>query len=187
MQPFLDDQLHGLFATRDPYRPNPIGLSVVRLLAQHENILDIEGEWICWKAHHYSILNRTYLNLMYLPRSKLAGMPDGARNNDEQTSDLYPGASSLVIISASVFFSFQTKRWCMPCLFYSPNCGHCHLVITELLPPLVEQYGEQLSIVGVDVTQPDGQALFLAALQHFNLESGGVPFLVVGDTYLVGS
>ena len=72
-------------------------------------------------------------------------------------------------------------------LFYSPNCGHCHLVITESLPPLFEQYGEQLTIVGVDVTQPDGQALFLAALQYFNLESGGVPFLVIGDTYLVGS
>jgi uncharacterized membrane protein len=72
-------------------------------------------------------------------------------------------------------------------LFYSPNCGHCHLVITETLPPLVEQYGNQLSIMGVDVTQPDGQALFMAALRHFNLESGGVPFLVVGDTYLVGS
>ncbi|HLE50524.1 MAG TPA: hypothetical protein VI755_00575, partial [Anaerolineales bacterium] len=60
-------------------------------------------------------------------------------------------------------------------LFYSPNCGHCHLVITEVLPPLFEQYGEQLSIVGVDVTQPDGQVLFLAALQHFDLESSGVP------------
>jgi tRNA-Thr(GGU) m(6)t(6)A37 methyltransferase TsaA len=43
VQPFLDNQLHGLFATRYPYRPNPIGLSVVRLLAQRENILDIEG------------------------------------------------------------------------------------------------------------------------------------------------
>jgi uncharacterized membrane protein len=72
-------------------------------------------------------------------------------------------------------------------LFYSPNCGHCHLVITEALPPLFEQYGEQLSIVGVDVTQPGGQTLFLAALQHFNLESSGVPLLVIGDTYLVGS
>jgi len=72
-------------------------------------------------------------------------------------------------------------------LFYSPNCGHCHLVITEVLPPLFEQYGEQLSIVGVDVTQPDGQVLFLAALQHFDLESSGVPLLVIGDIYLVGS
>lgn len=72
-------------------------------------------------------------------------------------------------------------------LFYSPSCGHCHLVITETLPPLLEQYGDQLLIVGVDVSQSGGQALFMAALQYFNLESGGVPFLVVGDTYLIGS
>src|SRR5262245_56503265 len=30
--PFLDDQPHGVFATRSPQRPNPIGLSVVRLV-----------------------------------------------------------------------------------------------------------------------------------------------------------
>jgi tRNA-Thr(GGU) m(6)t(6)A37 methyltransferase TsaA len=43
VKPFLDDQLRGLFATRHPCRPNPIGLSVVRLLAYRGNILDIEG------------------------------------------------------------------------------------------------------------------------------------------------
>jgi tRNA-Thr(GGU) m(6)t(6)A37 methyltransferase TsaA len=31
--PFLDDQERGLFATRAPRRPNPVGLSVVRLVA----------------------------------------------------------------------------------------------------------------------------------------------------------
>lgn len=29
--PFLDDETHGVFATRAPVRPNPIGLSVVEL------------------------------------------------------------------------------------------------------------------------------------------------------------
>src|SRR5262245_23184392 len=29
--PFLDDRAHGVFATRSPARPNPIGLSTVRL------------------------------------------------------------------------------------------------------------------------------------------------------------
>jgi tRNA-Thr(GGU) m(6)t(6)A37 methyltransferase TsaA len=29
--PFLDSELHGVFATRAPNRPNPIGLSVVKL------------------------------------------------------------------------------------------------------------------------------------------------------------
>jgi tRNA-Thr(GGU) m(6)t(6)A37 methyltransferase TsaA len=43
VKPFLDDQLRGLFATRYPYRPNPIGLSIVRLLGCHDHIIDIEG------------------------------------------------------------------------------------------------------------------------------------------------
>ena len=41
--PFLDDQERGLFATRYPARPNPIGLSIVRLLAIHDHLLEIEG------------------------------------------------------------------------------------------------------------------------------------------------
>jgi tRNA-Thr(GGU) m(6)t(6)A37 methyltransferase TsaA len=43
VQPFLDDRNHGLFATRHPCRPNPIGLSVVRLLAKRNHILKVEG------------------------------------------------------------------------------------------------------------------------------------------------
>jgi tRNA (Thr-GGU) A37 N-methylase len=43
VKPFLDDQLHGLFATRYPARPNPIGLSVVRLITRQGNTLEIEG------------------------------------------------------------------------------------------------------------------------------------------------
>jgi len=40
--PFLDTELRGLFATRAPSRPNPIGLSVVRLLGVDGNTLSIE-------------------------------------------------------------------------------------------------------------------------------------------------
>jgi uncharacterized membrane protein/thiol-disulfide isomerase/thioredoxin len=72
-------------------------------------------------------------------------------------------------------------------LFYSPTCPHCEYVITETLPPLLEKYGSQLQIIGVDVTQPQGQQLFIAALHKFGMQSGGLPFLVVGNDYLVGS
>jgi len=41
--PFLDTRLRGLFATRAPSRPNPIGLSVVELLGIDENTLSIRG------------------------------------------------------------------------------------------------------------------------------------------------
>ena len=72
-------------------------------------------------------------------------------------------------------------------LFYSPQCGHCHYVIEEVLPPLMEKYGVQLEIIGIDVSQPQGSLYFQAAVQKFNLQSAGVPFLVIGDEYLIGS
>jgi tRNA-Thr(GGU) m(6)t(6)A37 methyltransferase TsaA len=42
-RPFLDNQMHGLFTIRGPRRPNPIGMTVVRLLKRVENILYIGG------------------------------------------------------------------------------------------------------------------------------------------------
>ena len=39
----MDTQPRGLFATRAPRRPNPIGLSVVRLLAVEGTTLHVEG------------------------------------------------------------------------------------------------------------------------------------------------
>lgn len=41
--PYRDTQRHGLFATRAPSRPNPIGLSVVRLLGRRGAVLDVAG------------------------------------------------------------------------------------------------------------------------------------------------
>ena len=39
--PFLDDTPRGLFSTRAPRRPNPIGLSIVRVLGVSGNVLRI--------------------------------------------------------------------------------------------------------------------------------------------------
>jgi tRNA-Thr(GGU) m(6)t(6)A37 methyltransferase TsaA len=41
--PYLDDRERGLFATRAPSRPNPIGLSVVRLLGVEGSVLRVEN------------------------------------------------------------------------------------------------------------------------------------------------
>jgi tRNA-Thr(GGU) m(6)t(6)A37 methyltransferase TsaA len=43
VQPFLDDREHGLFATRHPRRPNPLGMSIVRLISRQGNQLHVEG------------------------------------------------------------------------------------------------------------------------------------------------
>jgi tRNA-Thr(GGU) m(6)t(6)A37 methyltransferase TsaA len=39
---YLDSTPHGIFATRAPSRPNPIGLSCVKLLGIQKNILEVE-------------------------------------------------------------------------------------------------------------------------------------------------
>ena len=43
VKPFLQDIERGLFATRAPTRPNPIGLSIVELKTRKGNILLLDG------------------------------------------------------------------------------------------------------------------------------------------------
>jgi tRNA-Thr(GGU) m(6)t(6)A37 methyltransferase TsaA len=43
VKPFLDTKAHGIFATRAPKRPNPIGLSIVKLTGIQGNTLQIEN------------------------------------------------------------------------------------------------------------------------------------------------
>jgi tRNA-Thr(GGU) m(6)t(6)A37 methyltransferase TsaA len=63
-QTFLDDQFHGVFATRHPARPNGIGMSIVKLRERKENILIVEG---------IDVLHRTPLLDVkpYIPRFDL--------------------------------------------------------------------------------------------------------------------
>lgn len=58
---FLDDEPHGIFASRHPCRPNSIGISIVRLLNRNENSLEVEG---------IDVLNQTPLLDIkpYIPR-----------------------------------------------------------------------------------------------------------------------
>jgi tRNA-Thr(GGU) m(6)t(6)A37 methyltransferase TsaA len=40
-RPYMEDQLHGVFATRAPRRPNPVGFSIVRLLKREGRVLHL--------------------------------------------------------------------------------------------------------------------------------------------------
>ena len=42
VKPYMDNEMRGVFATRSPSRPNPIGISVVRLIGIEDNILYIQ-------------------------------------------------------------------------------------------------------------------------------------------------
>jgi tRNA-Thr(GGU) m(6)t(6)A37 methyltransferase TsaA len=41
--PPADNRPHGVFATRSPFRPNPIGFTVVELLRRENNVLHVRG------------------------------------------------------------------------------------------------------------------------------------------------
>lgn len=43
VKPFLQDVEHGVFATRAPCRPNPIGLSIVELVGREGAVLHLDG------------------------------------------------------------------------------------------------------------------------------------------------
>lgn len=74
-------------------------------------------------------------------------------------------------------------------LIYSPSCGHCELVITQVLPPLQEKYGDRLEILLVDINLPEGRRIYDNAVQEFQItaERIGVPTLILGEAVLVGS
>lgn len=43
VHPPADNKKRGVFATRSPHRPNPIGLTIVKLIQRKHNILQVEG------------------------------------------------------------------------------------------------------------------------------------------------
>jgi hypothetical protein len=47
--------------------------------------------------------------------------------------------------------------------FQRPGCPYCHMVATEVLPPLQDQYGAQLQVFSADTSTPEGLALYEAA------------------------
>jgi uncharacterized membrane protein len=94
--------------------------------------------------------------------------------------------SCMLTLSLSVASAAATVR---AVLFYSPRCGHCHMVISEHLPPLQQRYGDQLQILMIDVDQAQGAALYRQAIAVYAIPEArrGVPTMIINDTVLVGS
>ena len=73
-------------------------------------------------------------------------------------------------------------------LFYSTSCGHCQKLITEDLPSIMDKYGDQLLIIGINVSSLEGQELFQSFIEGWDVPDDEivVPILVISDKYLVG-
>lgn len=42
-KPLLDNSLRGVFSTRSPHRPNPLGMTVVKVIKREKNIIKVAG------------------------------------------------------------------------------------------------------------------------------------------------
>lgn len=74
-------------------------------------------------------------------------------------------------------------------MFWSSTCGHCEFVITQVLPPVKEYFGDQLEILLIELaSQADLDRLYqVAAELGLQKEEVGVPFMLIGDRVLRGS
>jgi len=100
-------------------------------------------------------------------------------------------------------------------LFYSPTCSYCHYVITEFLPPLMDQenssvswvylpseetgaenlppivgaLGDRLQVLYINTASSVGSTLYHNAIDYYAIpdERLGVPTMIIDDTVLVGA
>lgn len=70
-------------------------------------------------------------------------------------------------------------------LFYTSTCSHCQQLVGEVLPPIQDKYLKQLQIYYCDISKPEGDALFSAAIQKYDIKPIGVPTVIVGNSVLI--
>jgi hypothetical protein len=102
-------------------------------------------------------------------------------------------ALACLLVALSVLPAVSTASAAGPVahavLFYSPTCPHCHTLIRDDLPPIMDKNGGRLQILAVDASDPAGLKLFEAAVTAYDVpvERRGVPAVIIGDRFLSGT
>ncbi|MBM3696369.1 MAG: vitamin K epoxide reductase family protein, partial [Actinobacteria bacterium] len=134
------------------------------------------------------------------------------RNADRRGRAARWAAAALLaaLVAGGAATAFAQEPAARAVLFFLPTCGHCEFVINEVLPGMFEETGGlpdlyydetldsgrvafylmtngRLQILLVDASVYEGAELFHAATDAFAIPSGGVPRLIVGDEYMLGS
>lgn len=71
--------------------------------------------------------------------------------------------------------------------FYTPTCPHCHEVMTNHWPQIQDEFDDQLQVLFIDVSKSRGNQIMWQARAALNIESSGVPMLIIGSEVLLGS
>jgi len=72
--------------------------------------------------------------------------------------------------------------------FHALDCDHCRVVIEEVLQPLQTDYGDQLEIKMVEISEPENYELLIKTEEAFEIppEERGLPTLVIDGQVMVG-
>jgi cytochrome c biogenesis protein CcdA len=72
--------------------------------------------------------------------------------------------------------------------FYSDDCAHCTVVINEVLTPLQAEYGDQMQIKVIEISDPVNYEILIQAEEMFGVlpEERGLPTLVIDGQILIG-
>jgi len=84
-RPFLDTRQRGVFATRAPKRPNPIGLSIVELVGIAEGVLTVSSADMLDGTPLLDI--KPYIEPFDVRQETKAGWYDQAQNNTQTLAD----------------------------------------------------------------------------------------------------
>ena len=74
-------------------------------------------------------------------------------------------------------------------LFYSETCPSCRAVRRDVLPAIYRQFGQQVTIKAIEITESEQNYRWLVACEEaygVSEDEAAVPVLFIGDTYLIG-
>ncbi len=66
-------------------------------------------------------------------------------------------------------------------IYSSPICESCKIFEEQILPPIVQGYGDRLAITMVDILKPEGLAALEAEEQRLGTRNNPSPIIVIGD------
>jgi cytochrome c biogenesis protein CcdA/thiol-disulfide isomerase/thioredoxin len=72
-------------------------------------------------------------------------------------------------------------------LFYSATCDHCQWVRQEVIPPLYQEFGQQLQIMAVEISDENSYRWWLDVARAYGIDESDldVPALFIGDDALI--
>lgn len=73
--------------------------------------------------------------------------------------------------------------------FWSETCPTCHEIMENFLPGVVTEYGDQLQIAFIEVTDPAHYEVYLAGIEEYDVQPvrQGVPAVYLGKYHIVGT